>query len=286
MDPELRDRHTDLLYSVELKGSPKPGRGKRGSARRVFLYVLLEHQSSADRWMLLRLLRYMLRIWEWFLTNTPKAKRLPAIIPLVLAHGERRWNVPMEFLMLMDLPEEARDLVSPFVPNFRYALDDLARVDDVALLGRAMTEHAKLALFFLQNARSGPGWLLRLKAWGGVFQALLLRPTGKRALTTLLYYVSVVVDAPASQEFRKALEAATGPEVKEVVVTWAESLKAEGRTEGRAEAILDILTGRGLVLAEPAREQIMKCRDLATLRAWTLRAVTVASADELIPPAS
>ncbi|MEI7894501.1 MAG: hypothetical protein WCI05_15510, partial [Myxococcales bacterium] len=76
----------------------------------------------------------------------------------------------------------------------------------------------------------------------------------------------------------------------EVVVTWAESLKAEGRTEGRtegrAEAILDILTGRGLVLAEPAREQIMKCRDLATLRAWTLRAVTVASADELIPPAS
>ena len=48
VDPELRDRHTDLLYSVELKGSPspKPGRGKRGSARRVFLYVLLEHQSS------------------------------------------------------------------------------------------------------------------------------------------------------------------------------------------------------------------------------------------------
>ena len=92
VDPELRDRHTDLLYSVELKGSPKPGRGKRGSARRVFLYVLLEHQSSADRWMLLRLLRYMLRIWEWFLTNTPKAKRLPAIIPLVLnqPHLENR----------------------------------------------------------------------------------------------------------------------------------------------------------------------------------------------------
>ena len=71
VDPELRDRHTDLLYSVELKGSPKPGSGKHSSARRVFLYVLLEHQSSADRWMLLRLLRYMLRIWEWFLTNTP-----------------------------------------------------------------------------------------------------------------------------------------------------------------------------------------------------------------------
>ena len=69
-------------------------------------------------------------------------------------------------------------------------------------------------------------------------------------------------------------------------MTWAESLKAEGEAKGRTEAILDILTGRGLVLAEPAREQIMKCRDLATLRSWTLRAVTVASADELITPAS
>jgi hypothetical protein len=278
VDPELRDRHTDLLFSVNVKSR----------RQQVFIYVLLEHQSSPDHWMALRLLRYMLRIWEWFLTNSPDAKRLPAILPLVLAHGPRRWNAPMEFLTLMDLPEPTRKVLRPFVPNFRYALDDLARFDDAALLSRAMTEYAKLTLFFLQNARSGSGWFTRLGTWGDVFRALLRRPTGARALTTLVHYVSLVVDGPVSEEFRKALEAAAGPEVKEVVMTWAETLRSEGETRGeargRAGMLLEILTSRGLVVTDPVREQILGCRDLATLRAWGLRAVTVASAEEVVAP--
>jgi hypothetical protein len=52
VDEELREQHTDLLYSVQLAGRP---------AR---VYVLFEHQSKGEWWMALRLLRYMLRIWE------------------------------------------------------------------------------------------------------------------------------------------------------------------------------------------------------------------------------
>ena len=52
VDEALREQHTDLLYSVRLAGRP---------AR---VYVLFEHQSSGDTWMALRLLKYMLRIWE------------------------------------------------------------------------------------------------------------------------------------------------------------------------------------------------------------------------------
>ena len=73
-------------------------------------------------------------------------------------------------------------------------------------------------------------------------------------------------------------------------MTWAESLKAEGeergKAKGRAEAILDFLTGRGLVVADPVREQIQARRDQATLRSWGIRAVTVASAEELLAPPS
>jgi hypothetical protein len=87
-----------------------------------------------------------------------------------------------------------------------------------------------------------------------------------------------------SEEFRKALEAAAGPEVKEVVMTWAETLRSEGDTRGRAGMLLEILTSRGLVVPDPVREQILGCRDLATLRAWGLRAVTVASAEEVVAP--
>jgi hypothetical protein len=43
---------------------------------------------------------------------------------------------------------------------------------------------------------------------------------------------------------------------------------------------------RGLVVADPVREQIQACRDQATLRSWGIRAVTVASAEELLAPPS
>ena len=51
VSPELAQRFSDLLYEVKLDG------------RAGFVYVLLEHQSSDEPWMLLRLLEYMTAIW-------------------------------------------------------------------------------------------------------------------------------------------------------------------------------------------------------------------------------
>ena len=81
-DPELADTYSDLLYSVQL------------DEHEVLLYVLFEHQSSEDFMMPLRLLRYMLRTWDWWLGEHPKAKHIPAIIPVVLSHAEGGWRKP------------------------------------------------------------------------------------------------------------------------------------------------------------------------------------------------
>ena len=37
----------------------------------VFIYLLLEHQSTVDPWMPLRFLRYMLEIWELYIAQHP-----------------------------------------------------------------------------------------------------------------------------------------------------------------------------------------------------------------------
>jgi predicted transposase/invertase (TIGR01784 family) len=50
VDPELREPQSDLLFSARLR-----------SGHPLLLYVLLEHQSSVDRWMALRMLRYVVR---------------------------------------------------------------------------------------------------------------------------------------------------------------------------------------------------------------------------------
>lgn len=62
VDEELRERHTDLLFSALLAGA------------KIRIYVLFEHQSSVDPWLPLRLLGYMLKIWEKLREAEPDAR--------------------------------------------------------------------------------------------------------------------------------------------------------------------------------------------------------------------
>jgi predicted transposase YdaD len=63
VDERLADRHADLLFTVQCAG------------RETFLYVLLEHQSSVDTLMAFRVMAYVVRIWERFLSAHPDARR-------------------------------------------------------------------------------------------------------------------------------------------------------------------------------------------------------------------
>jgi hypothetical protein len=57
--------------------------------------------------------------------------------------------------------------------------------------------------------------------------------------------------------------------------------RQEGRQEGEVAALLEVLDARGLKVDEAARQQILACTDLAQLKVWLRRAVTVKSAQEL-----
>jgi hypothetical protein len=84
VDEELRETESDLLFSARLLG-----------AQPVLFYVLLEHQSSVDPWMALRMLRYVVRLLERWRQDHPGHALLPVIISLVLFHGpEGGWSAP------------------------------------------------------------------------------------------------------------------------------------------------------------------------------------------------
>ena len=59
VDPQFAASESDLLFSLKLHQSD------------AFLYLLFEHQSTEDPRMALRLLSYMLRIWERFAEAHP-----------------------------------------------------------------------------------------------------------------------------------------------------------------------------------------------------------------------
>src|SRR5688500_5448255 len=137
VDPELRETESDLLFTARLRtGHP------------LLLYVLLEHQSTVDPWMALRMLRYVVRQVERWRQEHPESTRLPVIIPLVMYHGpDGVWTAPRRVEELFDLPgaEEARERWRGLVPRFEYLLDDLTAEREEALSTRPGPPLARLA---------------------------------------------------------------------------------------------------------------------------------------------
>lgn len=89
VDESLRESYSDLLYSVKLRDTA-------GFAHDGFLYLLMEHKSTPDRFTALPLLHYMTMIWKSVAehpTTQPghDSPQLPMILPLVLYHGETAW---------------------------------------------------------------------------------------------------------------------------------------------------------------------------------------------------
>lgn len=147
VDKTLRTRQGDLLYHAKLRGGGD-----------VLFYVVLEHQSSSSPMMALRLLRYEVRIWDWWLENNPGQKRLPVIIPVVLSHAKGGWRAPTQFQDLVELPDDLTGELGTLVPSFRYVVDDLAKQTDQQLMNRGLEAFLTLTLPAARRAqRAGSG---------------------------------------------------------------------------------------------------------------------------------
>ncbi len=124
IDDRLRDSESDLLYAIR--------RTADGAA--AWLYVLLEHQSTPDPWLRLRLLKYSIRIWERDRRRHPQEKQLRPIVPLVLYQGGRVWREAREFAELF--AEAVRDW--PGVPRYAHLLIDQTQVGPEELRGELL----------------------------------------------------------------------------------------------------------------------------------------------------
>jgi len=122
IDSNFRLHESDLLFSAPVAG------------RNTFFYCLFEHQTREDPAIALRLLRYMVRIWEKHLEQHP-GKSLPLILPVVLAQNDRVWKTPAAFSVLFDLPESLADDLRPFLPDFLFRLIQLAEIPFDAIRG-------------------------------------------------------------------------------------------------------------------------------------------------------
>jgi predicted transposase/invertase (TIGR01784 family) len=223
VDEALKERHSDLLYSVAIRG------------RSALVYVLFEHKSKPEELLPFVLLRYMTRIWEGWLRDNPGAKALPAIVPVVLHHGEGGWGKARAFEELLDVDEGTLGALGEHVVRFRFALDDIGVEEDEALKGRAMSAFSRLVLFCLRHAREPEVLLERLGRWVDLVREARRAPNGRSALVSLWRYILSTSREDEPEVVIERLLATVGEEGKEEIMTAGEKLIERGRQEGRRE---------------------------------------------------
>ncbi len=221
----LRDSESDLLFAVQRKAGGEP----------AWLYVLLEHQSTPDRWLRLRLLKYSIRIWERDRRQHRNEKRLRPIVPVVLYQGGRRWRYAREFSALFGV--EVREWSG--VPHYAHLLIDQTKAGQEELRGELHGRIAQLAMMAAYRASWAP--LQRLVP--------LLEELGQAGrnddLEQIVVYIATTVREP--ERWRRFSDAVSrvvpgGAELmnktKEMLEIYGEVVKEEALQAGRQEGVL------------------------------------------------
>jgi predicted transposase/invertase (TIGR01784 family) len=270
---ELRDRHCDLLFEAVLR--------EGGSA---LVYVLIEHQSTFDPWLPLRLLGYQLKIWERYRRDHPGTMRLPAIVPVVLCHGDGPWVGSTRFADLIELPESARPAFAKHLVDFQIAIDDLSHETDDSLLARSAQALVRLAWLALRHGRHTSDLELRLLRWIRLLEDVLRAPGGAAAFALVQRYILEVSPHVHEEFFEARLAPQLPDDAKETIVTTGQQLIERGRQQGRRTALASVLSRllsqRFGELPPFALERIESAAP-EQLEAWTARVLDAKSIAEV-----
>lgn len=223
LDDKLAAKASDLLYEVELNGAP------------FFLYLLFEHKSYQDPLVAFQVLKYMIRIWELFLRQQKKAKKLPGIFPMLIYHGKTGWNVDKSFRALIDTPKELIEHLGPYMPDYQYRVYDLSDTPDEEIKGEILL---KILLKTLKYVFHGD-FSERLVGILDLFTEIIDKKKCTEYLEVLLRYISKGVPSITSKQLRDSIERSK-IDGGEIMPTIEQELMKKGEAKGEAKVRMKI----------------------------------------------
>ncbi len=132
---DLRERIDDIVWRVNFRG------------RALYLCILIEFQSTEDRWMASRLMTYLGLLYDDIVKRAMTVDgMLPPVLPIVLHTGRAPWKAPcsLDALLAPVSPALAR-----YAPSLSYFLLDAASCTD-----EMIADPYNLASFLLRMERS------------------------------------------------------------------------------------------------------------------------------------
>jgi hypothetical protein len=240
---DLRARHDDIIWKA------------RWGDTDLYVFLLLEFQSSPDYFMPVRLMVYVGLLYQHLIDSEKYKKhdQLPPVLPIVIYNGEPRWDGPAQLRALI---AEVPPGLEKYLPQLHCLILDESTFPDARL--RAM-HNLVAALFRLENSRDGKSR-----------EAVLARL--REVLALLIDWLKAPQQAGLRRDFtvwlRRVLLPARIPDTPlpevtelqemndmlyETVQSWyreAEAKgeakgeargKAKGKTEGKADLLLKLL---------------------------------------------
>ena len=269
---ELQQRESDVVWRLRY--------GPAGEW--FYVYILIEFQSQVARFMAVRVLAYIMLLYQDLIQNKglTRSRRLPPVVPIVLYNGLRPWTAPLQLEKLIEpiLGEES------FLPRFEYLVVDEGR------LPREKLEP-------LDNPVAG------------VFQ--LEQSTGVEEIRRIIDTLIDVLDDPELRELRRdmatwirravlpaRLPGVEVPEIRDLqeakimlaerAATWPQQWMAEGYDSGRKSGRLE---GQRVALAalieekfgapEPRFEKLIAEASEDQLLRWLKAIVKTTTLDEV-----
>jgi predicted transposase/invertase (TIGR01784 family) len=101
---EYEKRESDVIYKTQLRG------------KTTYIIVLIEFQSSSDKFMALRILHYITSFYMRLKESEETFEKLPAVFPIVVYSGKEKWTAPTNLNELI----ENNELLGDFALNFKY----------------------------------------------------------------------------------------------------------------------------------------------------------------------
>lgn len=257
VSPELRGSYTDLLLSVPLRprdadeASPPAGAAAPADVG-AYVYVLFEHKSDADRWVLLQMLRYMAEIWRKHHETHRGRPTVPPIFPVIFATTPRAASLLVDFRALV----RVEFATERFVPDFEVlvydALSDEAR--------RATLRVAVAVGVFQAAVREGPTDMAEA--------ARMLRrardelPSWRDLTDASLEYPAARLDSHDLSTLARQLETAGFEEGEQQVVTILE----KSRLEAKCDTLIRLVRMR-FGLSDEEADRIRAVRDVGRIDA-------------------
>jgi len=169
---ELKSSQADLLFRVRTIDE-----------QIVFIYILLEHKSFIDRWVLLQLLAYIVKICERQreinklnrqvirkqneLDGKPvntgiETEYLEPVLPVIIYHGKSEWGAQKPLSSLFHDSENYQK----YIPEFTYELIDTAGLNIDLFKGNVIVHVALMVMkhYFMDDFEEKVPELLKLLA--------------------------------------------------------------------------------------------------------------------------